>query len=432
VPIDREAVKRIVGYNKRDIDGLKETLDRKLISFIGWLYRNLELGPAWERRLRARLAGRIVPEIVEALRDLAGRLSDVVRAGRASARGYASMVVREHDASEEIKSLDTKLPKIADDLGYFKAAVSLKRYEADFADDLYRHLLAFLPTDRRGIAEAERVLLLIKKRLVDLLKMVGSLEGRVFNADTKEPIEGAEVELIPLVGGTALSAVTDKYGYYRIDFIPPGSYGGSCRAEGYGEAEDTFAIEAGKIKIKDWYLEPIPVPRVWSYALRVSCRVVRAYAPGRAKRAAAFPPRKVTLDEWLPEVIEEKKKPRGEVLKVLKMGYPETKRKIKEIKLKSPLFVELFFEDFVSSLSRSKLEAEYKNKLVNLIKEHEKEIVEHCKMVKVTLDEFDFGIESGKPIEFTKEESEDFYEIWVYPPSGYAQLAADGHYKHKV
>jgi hypothetical protein len=254
MPIDRKTVERIVRYNRRVIGGLRDTLDRKLISFIGWLYRNLELGPAWERRLRDRLAGRAVPEIVEALRPVLGRLSDAVRAGRASARGYASMVVREYDSAREIEALDTRLPEIGDDLEYFRAAVSLKRdREIPFLQDLLRHLLSYLPTDRRGIAEAERVLRLVRKHLEDLLKMVGTLEGRVSDADTREPIEGAAVEVAGLRG------VADREGRYRIDFVPAGRHRAACSAPGYEAAEADVEIRGGEVTIHDWYLKKMVV-----------------------------------------------------------------------------------------------------------------------------------------------------------------------------
>jgi hypothetical protein len=176
------------------------------------------------------------------------------------------------------------------------------------------------------------------------------------------------------------------------------------------------------------------VPKVWSYTLRVSARVVRGFAPGRSRRTAAFPPRWVDLTVELAEELaalpEEERRKR--ILDILRLGYPETKMKVKEIGLRSPIFVELSFESFVSSLDEKGLEAEYKDKLVELIKRYEPEIARYCNMLRVELSEFDFGVESKRGIEFKEETSRDFYEINLYPPSGYVQLVADGYYEHKV
>ena len=444
MPIDREKVRNIVRYNRRDISGLRETLDRKLISFIGWLYRNLELGPAWERGLQTRLAGRTVPEIVGALRPVVGRLSDAVRAGRASARGYASMIVREYDSAREIEDLDTKLPKIKDDSEYFKAAVFLKsEVEVPFLEDLLRHLLSYLPTDRRGIAEAERVLGRVRKRLEDLLRMVGTLTGHVYDADTKESIEGAETELVPLAGGAALSAVTDKEGHYTIDLIPPGDYRALCRAEGYEEAEDTLTIEAGKVRTKDWFLRKVVVPKVWSYALRVSCRVLRGYAMGRTRNRRPdpnWPPRWVELTiEEAEELarLPEKERRRAIMDRLDELVDRKTKvqkvKKLRDLGLeKSPIFVELFFESFLSSLPEEKLEDAYREEFIRLVEAHRDEIARMLWYNRVELAEWDFGIEAKEPSEYAGEKSSDKWEIYVYPPSGYAQFIGAGYYEHDV
>jgi hypothetical protein len=134
---------------------------------------------------------------------------------------------------------------------------------------------------------------------------------------------------------------------------------------------------------------------VWSYTLRLSARVVSGDAPGSKKP---------------------KKPPR-----TVRMG------------AKSPIFVELSFEAFHSSIEDEKeLEDEYKEELKKLIKPHHEEIAHYMNMLDVELDDWDFGIEAKKGIEHSKDTAKDFYEINVYVPSGYSYLVADGYYEHKV
>ena len=119
-------------------------------------------------------------------------------------------------------------------------------------------------------------------------------------------------------------------------------------------------------------------------------------------------------------------------MEILRLGYPKTKRKVEEVKLKSPIFVELSFESFVSRLSEEELERTYKDELIKLVETHKDVIARFMNMLEVELGEWDFGIEAKKGITVEKEKTKDFWEIYNYVPSGFAQLVAEGHWEHKV
>jgi hypothetical protein len=62
-----------------------------------------------------------------------------------------------------------------------------------------------------------------------LTTLSGHITGYILDADTEEPIEGAEVT----VKSTKYAATTDQKGYYLIKDIPKGAYDVAASAEGY-------------------------------------------------------------------------------------------------------------------------------------------------------------------------------------------------------
>jgi hypothetical protein len=94
----------------------------------------------------------------------------------------------------------------------------------------------------------------------ELLPALGSLEGFVRDAKTKQPIKGAVVEVEVVAEGKArlFREVTDKDGHYRIDGIPAGKWKATVRAAGYGPASQDVEIRPGEVTRKDWELYKAP------------------------------------------------------------------------------------------------------------------------------------------------------------------------------
>jgi hypothetical protein len=84
----------------------------------------------------------------------------------------------------------------------------------------------------------------------------GSLTGRVVNAATQQPIEGALV----IVVGTALSARTARDGAFRLPFVPPGIYSVTARAIGYRPfVQADVVVGSGKPYELNVMLAPAPI-----------------------------------------------------------------------------------------------------------------------------------------------------------------------------
>ena len=104
MPVDIKRIGTLLGYNRgyiaetdRDIGRLEAGIRAKFAAFWGLLYENLRRGPRWERDLEAGLRDLPMEERIRILRGVAPRLSEVVRYGRRSARGYAELIILEYD-----------------------------------------------------------------------------------------------------------------------------------------------------------------------------------------------------------------------------------------------------------------------------------------------------------------------------------------------
>lgn len=83
----------------------------------------------------------------------------------------------------------------------------------------------------------------------------GTIRGRVVDAETLEPVEGASVALIEGGSSTGFSRhVSDARGRFRIDHVPAGAATLQVSREGYGVAERTVELEIGN------RLEEIEIP----------------------------------------------------------------------------------------------------------------------------------------------------------------------------
>jgi hypothetical protein len=86
----------------------------------------------------------------------------------------------------------------------------------------------------------------------------GSLEGTVTDANTTDPIEGADVNSTA-PGGFTWNDVTDASGYYFFPFLPEGTVTVTVSAYGYApETRAGVTIVSGSLAMEDFPLQPVP------------------------------------------------------------------------------------------------------------------------------------------------------------------------------
>lgn len=92
------------------------------------------------------------------------------------------------------------------------------------------------------------------------LEVRGLVQGRVVDAQTMSPVQGAAVEITPETGGQR-SSPTDASGQYALHFIVPGTYELRCQARGYGAQRcrvDVVPLHRGGPTVCDFELPPAP------------------------------------------------------------------------------------------------------------------------------------------------------------------------------
>ena len=109
------------------------------------------------------------------------------------------------------------------------------------------------PVERRPVWASGFVIVAITKLAVSAVSPlsaqdppgvhVGAIDGLVFDQDTREWIEGAEVR----VEGMDDPAFTDREGHFRIDGIPVGWYRVLIRRIGYEARVDTISIPTNSV-----------------------------------------------------------------------------------------------------------------------------------------------------------------------------------------
>jgi len=87
----------------------------------------------------------------------------------------------------------------------------------------------------------------------NLSPITGAIEGRVVDAETGEPLQGAHVFL----SGTKLGSVTNHAGRYRIQNVSPGSYRLVFSIIGYGRTGSNMTVSPGESQIIHVQLKPV-------------------------------------------------------------------------------------------------------------------------------------------------------------------------------
>src|ERR1700737_2498642 len=77
-----------------------------------------------------------------------------------------------------------------------------------------------------------------------------TVTGTVVDADTHQPVPGAQITVV----GTTIGTVTDAEGHYRLDGIPAGTATIRARRIGYGSSDRTVALRDGESVTVDFSL----------------------------------------------------------------------------------------------------------------------------------------------------------------------------------
>jgi hypothetical protein len=125
-----------------------------------------------------------------------------------------------------------------------------------------------------------------------IFAQTGSLTGKVVDAKTGKPLEGATI----LLEGTMLGGVTDSSGYYAINSIPPKTYNIEARFLGYvtltkynvvirteGNFDINFELEEDNVSVDEVVIWPNPFEKLRETPLsiqKLSQEEVAAYPGG--------------------------------------------------------------------------------------------------------------------------------------------------------
>lgn len=83
------------------------------------------------------------------------------------------------------------------------------------------------------------------------LAQQGAIGGQITDAETLEPVPGVQV----FVPGTALGALTNEQGRYRIEGVPVGQVTLELRLIGYKRVDQTVTVQAGQLTTADFQVE---------------------------------------------------------------------------------------------------------------------------------------------------------------------------------
>jgi len=89
-----------------------------------------------------------------------------------------------------------------------------------------------------------------------MAKERASIEGRVINAETGEPIPGANI----MIAGTYLGAAADLNGHFVLANLNPGTYYIVCSAIGFDKAKERLKLVAGKTSEITFHLKETAIP----------------------------------------------------------------------------------------------------------------------------------------------------------------------------
>jgi iron complex outermembrane receptor protein len=109
----------------------------------------------------------------------------------------------------------------------------------------------------------------------------GMIQGRVFNPSTGEYIRNAEIR----VDGTALVAVSEDGGFFRLTNVPPGTVALTATYAGHDSIRTTVHLSAGAITMRDFEMAPSRVG-AGETTVKLEAFVVATERAGQAKAIA--------------------------------------------------------------------------------------------------------------------------------------------------
>jgi hypothetical protein len=79
----------------------------------------------------------------------------------------------------------------------------------------------------------------------------GAIVGTVADAETLQPVSGAQV----FIPGTVIGTITNDAGTYRLENVPAGPVTVEVRLIGYKDATQTVTVQAGQVATADFQIE---------------------------------------------------------------------------------------------------------------------------------------------------------------------------------
>ena len=83
---------------------------------------------------------------------------------------------------------------------------------------------------------------------------MGSITGKVTDANTNNPVPGARVSVV----SSNLTAITNALGVYTLKSVAPGTVELRVMSVGYGSLTRTVTVAPGKPTTADWTIKPVP------------------------------------------------------------------------------------------------------------------------------------------------------------------------------
>ena len=119
--------------------------------------------------------------------------------------------------------------------------------------------------------------------------LTGTIEGRITDADSGQPLQGVAVT----VRGTQISTVTNSVGNYTLAGVPAGEYTVTVGIAGYMSLAQQVTVTAGQTSVVDFVMQATPTyerPLIQQNAIGIPARAARVswYFNGRAYNTESY------------------------------------------------------------------------------------------------------------------------------------------------